>query len=243
MPGCGGGSAGSGEKGTEPTGPPGPPAASADSSTPAGQASPAGHSQASPAAGVAPAPTGSGPQSHKHGQRVAIPKGPAEPAPSTAQRAQATVADMALQSPSLQASAEGPPRLPATYTCDGRDSWPELRWDGVPADTKELALFAMSVQPVEERLFFDWALAGLDPGLRAIEAGRLPKGAVIGQNSFGKAGYSICPQGSGEVYLFALYALPQRLSAKRGFEPRAFRQEVLDASGDVGLLAVAYVRG
>jgi phosphatidylethanolamine-binding protein (PEBP) family uncharacterized protein len=133
--------------------------------------------------------------------------------------------------------------LPAVYTCDGKDSWPALRWAGVPEGTAELALFAMNVQPVEEKLFFDWAVAGLNPSLTGIEAGTLPKGAITGQNSFGKAGYSICPPGTGETYMFALYALPQRLSPGQGFDPRTLRKEVLALSGNVGLLPTAYLHG
>jgi phosphatidylethanolamine-binding protein (PEBP) family uncharacterized protein len=150
---------------------------------------------------------------------------------------------MSLESPALKPVAGSVPALPATYTCDGKDSWPALRWAGVPPGTAELALFAMNVQPIEEKLFFDWAVAGLDPGLEGIEAARLPKGAVVGKNGFGKNGYSICPPGVGETYMFALYALPQRLSPSKGFDPRELRKEVLGISGNVGLLPAAYLRG
>jgi phosphatidylethanolamine-binding protein (PEBP) family uncharacterized protein len=157
--------------------------------------------------------------------------------------ANATVADMSLQSPALVASDGHLGRLAATYTCDGKGSWPALRWGGVPAGSKELALFVMNVPPVEEKIFFDWALAGIDPGLSEISAGELPKGAISGTNGFGKRGYEICPSGPGETYMLALYALPRTLSPKPGFDPLAFRQEVLDASGDVGLLPGVYERG
>jgi phosphatidylethanolamine-binding protein (PEBP) family uncharacterized protein len=177
----------------------------------------------------------------KHDSHVTLPKGPTEPAPTPAEVAHATVADMALQSPAIPPSGSIG-SIPATYTCDGKDSWPTLRWQGVPQGTAELALFAMNVQPVEEKLFFDWAVAGLDPSLEGIEAAKLPQGAIVGQNSFGKTGYSICPP-EGETYMFALYALPQRLSAKKGFDPGDLRKEVLQVSGDVGLLPAAYVRG
>jgi phosphatidylethanolamine-binding protein (PEBP) family uncharacterized protein len=153
------------------------------------------------------------------------------------------MADMTLQSPAITSSSGGLGALPVTYTCDGKDSWPELRWAGVPQGSAELALFAMSVQPVEEKLFVDWAVAGLDPGLTGIEEGRLPKGAVVGQNSFGKRGYEICPQGEGETYMFAVYALPQPLKPRKGFDARELRREVLRVSGNAGLLPLAYVRG
>ncbi len=178
----------------------------------------------------------------KHGAHIASPKGPRETAPTPAQTANATVADMALESPAISPTAGSVGVLPATYTCDGKDSWPALSWQGVPAGTAELALFAMSLQPVEEKLFVDWAVAGLDPSLTGIEAERLPKGAVVGRNSFGKIGYEICPPAPGETYMFAVYALPRALSPPKGFDSRELRKEVLDVSGNVGLLPAAYAR-
>ncbi len=179
----------------------------------------------------------------KHGPRIAQPKGAPEPGITPQQKREATVADMVLQSPSVQPSAAGPPAMPALYTCDGKNLSPALQWQGVPPGTAELALFAMSIQPVEEKLFFDWAVAGLSPDLTEIEAGKLPKGAVVGRNSSGKVGYEICPPGEGETYMFALFAVPKKLSPSKGFEPLALRKEVLDTSGDVGLMAVGYTRG
>ena len=46
----------------------------------------------------------------------------------------------------------------------------------------------MNVQPVEGQLFVDWALAGLDPGLKEIEAGELPKGAIVGHQRLRQGG-------------------------------------------------------
>jgi phosphatidylethanolamine-binding protein (PEBP) family uncharacterized protein len=149
---------------------------------------------------------------------------------------------MTLQSPSIVPSGQQPGSLATTYTCDGANSWPALRWSGVPAGSAELILYVMNVAPVEGKLFVDWAVAGLDPGLEGIEAGRLPKGAVVGTNGFGKRGYAICPP-SGEIYVFAVYALPRALSPQKGFDARELRKEILDVSGNVGLLAAAYARG
>jgi phosphatidylethanolamine-binding protein (PEBP) family uncharacterized protein len=178
----------------------------------------------------------------KHGPRIAQPKGPREQAPTPAEVAELTVADMHLTSPSLPAGSGGPAPLTATYTCDGKGEWPALSWGGVPAGTAELILYAMNIAPVQGKLFVDWAVAGLEPGLTGIEAGKLPKGAVVGTNSFGKRGYEICPEGS-EIYIFAVYALPRALSPAPGFDARELRRQVLDVSGNVGLLSLAYSRG
>lgn len=153
------------------------------------------------------------------------------------------MASMSLESPSSQASAGGPQALPAEYTCDGKSTSPALRWQGVPPGTAELVLFAMNIQPVEGKLFFDWAVAGLSPELEEIEAGKLPKGAVAGRNSFGKTGYEICPESDGETYMFTLFALPKKLSPSQGFDPIALRKAVGDSAGNAGLLALSYARG
>lgn len=178
----------------------------------------------------------------KHGPTITQPKGEPEPGITPQQRREATVASMTLESPSSQPSSAGPSALPATYTCDGKGTSPALSWHGVPQGTAELVIFAMNIQPVEGRLFFDWAVGGLSPELEEIEAGKLPKGAVVGRNGFGKASYEICPEGSGETYMFTVFALPKKLSPTQGFDPSALRREVLGASGNVGLLALSYAR-
>lgn len=149
---------------------------------------------------------------------------------------------MMLQSPSSQPSSAGPQDLSATYTCDGKGISPALSWQGVPQGTAELVVLTMNVQPVEGKLFFDWAVAGLSPELQEIEAGKLPRGAVVGRNSFGRTGYEICPEGSGETYMFTVFALPEKLSPAQGFDPSALRREVIGASGNAGLLALSYSR-
>lgn len=212
------------------------------SSSPSSTAQGAGSKQPSastPAPGGAPAAG-----SAKHGPPIAVPKGAPERGPTPAEREQATVADIALSSPALSVASGSSAPLPATYTCDGKGDWPALHWQGIPPGTQELALFAMNVAPVEGKLFFDWAVAGLDPSLEGLEAGALPKGAVKGQNSYGNSDYEICPpRGSAETYLFALFALPKRLSPAKGFDARTLRDEALSEAGNVGLLAASYARG
>lgn len=178
----------------------------------------------------------------KHGPHIKPPKGAPERAPSAAEKAESTLASMSLTSPDF------PPRgseyeIPAAYTCEGKGSWPTLQWSGVPEGTEELTLFVLNLEPIEEALFFDWAVAGIDPGLGQIEAGKLPRGVTLGKNSFGKEGYELCPpKGRAETIIFALYALPESLSPKRGFDPAPLREEILGLSGNVGLMAGVYRR-
>jgi phosphatidylethanolamine-binding protein (PEBP) family uncharacterized protein len=177
--------------------------------------------------------------SAEQGAQIASPKGPREPEPTPKQVEEATLASMELSSPVLRPGPESVSTLPAPYTCDGKDTWPELKWSGVPTGTKELALLVLNIEPVNEALFFDWAITGLDPKLEGLQSGQLPKGAIVGRNSFGKIGYSICPP-SHETIIFALYALPKQLPAQKGFDPMALRKQILESSGNSGLLAVSY---
>jgi phosphatidylethanolamine-binding protein (PEBP) family uncharacterized protein len=173
----------------------------------------------------------------KHGAHVAPPKGKLEKAPTPSQVASAAVANISLSSPVLSPGPESSLLLPTTYTCKGKDSWPSLSWTGVPSDTAELDLLVMNLESQDGRLFFDWAVAGIKPDLSGLEAGALPPGAVVGRNSLGKTGYSICPADPGEIHIFALYAVPQELSADRGFDPAELRKRVQSVSHSVGLLA------
>ena len=249
LAGCGGGSSGSDAGSSETSSTVGSvasaPAGPQAGGSPAASGSAQGSQQqgATPAGAAATEGGASATQGKAQGDPFQ-PKGPREQAPSASQVESATVADIGLTSPAIQAAAGEPGSLAATYTCDGADSWPEFRVSGVPAGSVELILYAMGLQPVEGRLFVNWAVAGLDPATQAIEAGKLPKGAIVGVNSYGKRDYEICPAaGTGEIYVFALYALPRRLGLAPGFDAREARREILDTSGNVGLLPATYARG
>lgn len=253
LAGCGGGSSGTsgpdGSSSDASAGSSSDSTSSADANGPDDSNAGTGSGAGGPSAGAGGA-AGSGPQggghdgeSAKNGPRIAQPKGEPEPGITPQQRREATVASMALESPSSRPSSAGPQALPAEFTCDGKGVSPALRWQGVPQGTAELVLFAMNVQPVAGELFFDWAVAGLSPDLEEIEAGKLPRGAVVGRNSFGKTGYEICPEGGAETYMFTVFALPKKLSPASGFDPSTLRKEVLGISGNVGLLALGYARG
>ena len=67
---------------------------------------------------------------------------------------------------------------PVRYTCDGSDTTPPLEWGEVPAGTGTLVLFVVGVIPTTKSyaLSVEWAVAGIDPALHMVEAGRLPAG-------------------------------------------------------------------
>lgn len=189
-------------------------------------------------------PSSQGERRPQPGPEAAIPSGEREKGITPQQRAEATAQSMLLESPTLRPPPTGgPAMLAAANTCDGEGVWPELAWQGVPSGTAEMVLFAMSLRPVEGQLSHSWTVAGIDPDLTGMPSGRLPKGAVMGRNSFGKVGYTVCPpKGSSETYIFTLYALPERLSARSGFDPNALRREVGQLSSNGGIMAVGYRR-
>jgi phosphatidylethanolamine-binding protein (PEBP) family uncharacterized protein len=134
--------------------------------------------------------------------------------------------------------------IPKRYTCDGADVSLPVRWSHVPTGTAELAMFVVNLHPVHGGFFFDWAIAGLSPTSRGISAGTLPPGVVVGRNSFGKVGYSICPaKGTRqEDFVVRVLALPRRLAVEPGFNAETVYREAERSAKIVGLGGGSYAR-
>jgi hypothetical protein len=152
------------------------------------------------------------------------------------------VADITLSSPAIrQVRSASIPTLAGQYTCRGADNSPPLRWRAIPPGARELVLFAISTQPVDGKLFFNWAVAGLSPRLSGLNNDSLPPGAVVGRNGYGHAGYSICPaDGRRESYAFVLYALPRNLAPRANFDPAALRLQAMALARHTGLVVGTY---
>jgi phosphatidylethanolamine-binding protein (PEBP) family uncharacterized protein len=142
-------------------------------------------------------------------------------------------------------------KLPAVYTCDGKDISPPLSWGALPSDIEELALFAVDVTPGATgpaSRSVVWALAGVNPALRHLAAGEIPQGAFLEQSSDGKRRYSICPRrGQAARYEFALYALPPRVRADPSISGAALLdnltgKDLQGRSPATGVFSVAYAR-
>lgn len=185
-------------------------------------------------------PSGKEGDSGQKDANVTLPEGEREPGITPQQRKKATTASITLESPAFKGGAP----IPTRFTCEGKNASPPLRWPGAPEGTAELVLLALNLLPVKGALFFDWAVAGLDPGLSELKEGELPPGAILGTNGFGRRGYGLCPpeKGKEERYIFMLYAIPRALKPEPGFDPLQLREEVLAEHGNVGLLATSYTR-
>jgi Raf kinase inhibitor-like YbhB/YbcL family protein len=115
--------------------------------------------------------------------------------------------------------------IPARFTCTGAGDRPALRFGGVPAGAKELALLVIDPDAGGGG-FVHWTVYGMAPRVRGIAATGLPAGAREGRNSAGRTGWTPpCPPSGIHRYMFELYWLraPSKLAA--GADP----QEVVDA--------------
>ena len=124
---------------------------------------------------------------------------------------------MAISSPAFERNGT----IPAQYTCNGTNISPPLRWQHLPAHTKELVLFVIDDSSESSEGGIRWVVAGIDPSLSGISGGQLPTGAVVGVNSSGKATYGgICPaKGKPASIEFVLWALSKTIPLSNGFLP------------------------
>jgi Raf kinase inhibitor-like YbhB/YbcL family protein len=131
-------------------------------------------------------------------------------------------------------------RIPAKYTCTGKNISPPLRWSRPPAGAKELALVMIDLN-APGGPFTHWALADIGSVTRELAAGQVPSGAVVGRNSLGKIGYGgPCPPAGGpHHYVIELLALPRPLSVSQGFASGALARQRPVA---VGVLRGTYSR-
>ncbi len=123
--------------------------------------------------------------------------------------------------------------IPKRYSCDGDELSPPLRWSGVPAAARELALLVEDPD-APSGTFVHWVLFKLAPDLHGLAAGRVPAGARQGNNSAGDSAWAgPCPPGGDAPhhYVFTLYALRAPLSQPNG----ASADEVRTAVGDAAI--------
>ena len=133
----------------------------------------------------------------------------------------------------LRSSAfESGSRIPQTYTCDGKDVSPPLRWDTVPPGTESFALICDDPD-APMGTWVHWVIydipADADRLPEALPAGeRLESGAFQGGNDFGKIGYGgpCPPRGKPHRYFFRLYALDSELNAPAGLTKKTLLDQM-----------------
>jgi Raf kinase inhibitor-like YbhB/YbcL family protein len=131
-------------------------------------------------------------------------------------------ATIALRSPAFADGA----RLPRAVSCQGAGRPPALRWRGVPAAARELAL-TVEDQDAPGGTFVHWTVFGLPPRVSGLPAGgRLPPGAGSGANGAGASGWTPpCPPPGDKPhrYVFTLYALRRASGLHAGASSGAVR--------------------
>lgn len=106
--------------------------------------------------------------------------------------------------------------IPLKYTCDGEDISPPIDIEGIPKETKSLALI-MDDPDAPFGTWDHWLLWNIDPKTTRIPEENVPNGAVSGKNSFKKLEYGgPCPPYGTHRYFFRVYALDTRLPLSEG---------------------------
>src|SRR3954452_5331793 len=136
-------------------------------------------------------------------------------------------------------TANGP--IPARFTCTGAGDRPALRFGGVPAGAKELALLV--IDP-DAGGFVHWTVYGMAPSVRGIAATGLPAGAREGRNSTGKTGWTPpCPPSGTHRYRFDLYWLRAASKLAAGADPQTVIDAIKGAAAGRGELIGRFGRG
>ena len=125
-------------------------------------------------------------------------------------------------------------RIPAKYTCEGKDISPPIIWNDPPIGTESFAVLFEDPEDTTAPggVFTHWILFNIPSNIRQLPEGvpnraKLTNGALQGKNDFKTIGYGgPCPDGTGpHLYRFTLYALNCSLDLKAG----ASKKELLDS--------------
>lgn len=120
--------------------------------------------------------------------------------------------------------------IPRKYTCDGDDISPPLRWSGVPASTRTVAVICDDPD-APRKDFVHWVVFNVPARVGQFAehlptTERLPDGGQQGMNDFGNIGYGgPCPPSGTHHYRFTLYAVDRELDVPAS----ATKNEVLTA--------------
>jgi Raf kinase inhibitor-like YbhB/YbcL family protein len=142
---------------------------------------------------------------------------------------------------------DGGDAIPEQYTCDGDDLSPPLRWSGVPAGTRSIAI-VLDDPDAPGHIFRHWSLYDMPSATRSLKeaqptTGELQNSTRQSRNDFYEIGYrGPCPpQGEEHEYLFFIYALSEPLKLGGDAVPAtvsdAIRGRVLGTGSFSGMYA------
>jgi Raf kinase inhibitor-like YbhB/YbcL family protein len=108
--------------------------------------------------------------------------------------------------------------IPKRYTCEGSNVSVPLYWQGIPKNTRSLALVVRDPD-APGKPFYHWALFDISPEQHRLNANIHQPGAGVrpAKNSAGSEVYvGPCPPHGKHRYQFQLYALDKRLDLPVG---------------------------
>lgn len=139
--------------------------------------------------------------------------------------------------------------IPQTFTCDGRDVSPPLRWDNAPPGTKSFALICDDPD-APMGTWVHWVIYNIPADTDRLpealpDSKQLDSGALQGGNDFGRIGYGgpCPPRGKPHRYFFRLYALDGQLSAPAGLTKKALLNQMQGHILETAELYGLYGRG
>ncbi len=125
---------------------------------------------------------------------------------------------ISIKSPAF---GEGQP-IPEKYSLKGGNVSPELRIDDVPANARSLILVCDDPD-APSGVWSHWLVWNLPPDIKIIAEGKLPSGARVGKNSFGRVRYDgPAPPSGTHRYFFRVYALDVSPDLPVGSNCKAF---------------------
>lgn len=145
------------------------------------------------------------------------------------------IQDLKISSPDFE--PEG--RIPDRLTYDGGNVQPEIRIDGIPGGTVELAVICHDPDAPLPFGFTHWTLYGVPPDTRVItENGAEERRS--GENGFGEKGYGgpRPPAGHGpHHYYFWVYALNERVEGEPSREAflEQYGEHIIEQNRFVGI--------
>ena len=130
--------------------------------------------------------------------------------------------------------------IPMRFTCDGEEVAPELAWEGVPANARELAL-ALEDPDAPGATFTHWLVYGIGPTAVTVADAET---ASLGENDFGDTGYGgpCPPPGEEHRYVFRLLALTAPASLEPGADRPTFDEVVAPLLLAEARLTATYAR-
>src|SRR3989344_597362 len=120
--------------------------------------------------------------------------------------------------------------IPKKFTCQGEDVNPELALDGIPAETKSLALI-VDDPDAPMGTWVHWVVFDISPETTKIAEDTIP--GKQGWNDFGRRDYGgPCPPSGTHRYFHKVYALDTVLNLKEGIKKseleKAMKGHILD---------------